>query len=567
MDKGKGSRNSNKRDQGAINQPASKEKRISPASKSNQRDQSKSTISRKDDQTSSRLQTKARKDPASSRQSKSRESNQNGRRGLDARDDKRSKSRTPIKIPQVTDDDEAANEGKRSRVSRKSRATKDSRASSKAPTETEGDSTSVWDDDTDTETDWNSGREKGRSEPASQRSRYSSSMNDDASSIQTPRSYVSRRSNESSSRAPSKKSLATPGKESPLTISRKNSYSDPSGRENSNRSRLTRDGSHISNRNNSRWSQYSEGGYSISSRKSRNSQGQTRDNDRSTPGSRKTPGNQSRQRSDSRKTNSPGNRKTPRNQSRQRSDSRKTGTPGTRVQSREPRPWNAHKLRKSQSEKPLRKGDVVEEDEKRKRKATVYRPRISRRKSEPAAKKQFETPTRGRQGSKSRTNTGKAEPVVKRKRIPKKKERPERNRPDTRGSTNSSLSNRSRVPRKQAWGARSQPVTPRKPRQRRSGSFVSMSSAASAYNPKQAKFLKEAYRSGFEAGLARSRSVSMRSESEYSYSRSRRSSIASYSSNNDDYDSYPSAPGSRISSRRSNNDSIHLSSVHPSDSK
>ena len=325
-------------------------------------------------------------------------------------------------------------------------------------------------------------------------------MSSRQSSIPTPRSKLStRQSNSQRSKAQSRRSSRAPS-ESSFVVSRRNSYSDPSGRETPNRSRTTRDSSVVSNRNNSRWSKHSEAGYSISSRRASSRKAWTED---------EPSGKSNLQRQNSRNTRS-------RLQSR---DSSQTNKPKTRATSKN----NCIKGREPLS----RKNSEIEEP-------------------------------------------------AKRKRIPKKKDRPVLKRSRTQGSNISPASTRSRGGRKHAWGPQGRGLGHKantRPALKRNESFVSVSSVASVYSRQQKKMMENIYKMAFDAGLARGMSISGRSGSERSKSRSksrvrsRRSSMTSYMSE-DDYEEYPSAPGSRRSSRRdSENDSVHLSSVRDSEGK
>ena len=430
-------------------------------------------------------------------------------------------STSVIKIPQVTDD-ESSRQGKRSRASRKNSVSRRSA--------TEDDSTSVWDDDDDdtmfgsvddgdttTETDWSAAKGPGASRNSTRKTHYSSSVNSRVSSIPTPRSKVSTRqsnpkSTRNSSRAPSENSFV---------LSRRNSYNDPSGRETRNRSRTSRDGSTVSNRNNSRWSKHSDGGYSISSRRG-----------------------PSRKAWEESEPSTPANRKTNRGKtSRYNSDNKlKTG--------------NRSRLQSRDSNRSL----------------------VNNRKSRPNSEPSPKSDSRKRREPLSRRNSQLHEPT-KRKRVPKRKERPALKRADTRGSSISRASTRSRGGRKQAWGGQGRGLGPRantRPALRRNESFASVSSVASVYSRQQKKMMENIYKMAFDAGVARGKSMSgserSRSNStsksrSNSKSRSRRSSVSSYMSEDDDED-YPSAPGSRRSSRRNSDaDSVHLSSVRDSESK
>lgn len=428
----------------------------------------------------------------------------------------RSKSRTPIKIPQTTDD-ESPRQGKRSRASRKN--------SVSGRSATEDDSTSGWDDDDDdtlfgsvddgdttTETDWSAAKEPGASKNTSRNTHYSSSVNSRVSSIPTPRTNVStRQSKNNNSKAPSRVSS-----ESSIGMSRRNSYSDPSGRETRNRSTTSRDGSVVSNRNNSRWSKHSEGGYSISSRRGQSRKAWAEDEP-------------------------PGNRTTSRGKvSRQNSENK----PGTRSQ-----------LQSRDSSRSL----------------------ASNRKSQPRSEAMSKNDPGKRREPLSRKNSQLEEPS-KKKRIPKKKDRPVLKRSGTRGSSISRASTKSRGGRKQAWVAQGRGLGPRantRPALRRNDSFASVSSVASVYSRQQKKMMENIYKMAYDAGITRGMSMSGRSGSERSRSnsrstsksKSRRGSVTSHPSEDDDED-YPSAPGSRRSSRRNSRaDSAHLSSVRDSESK
>ena len=396
----------------------------------------------------------------------------------------RSKSRTPIKIPQATDD-ESPRQGKRSRASRKN--------SVSGRSSTEGDSVSASDDDDDTtifgsvddgdtttETDWSASKKPGESRSTTRKTHYSSSVNSRVSSIPTPRSTVSTRQsrNKNLGRAPS---------ESSFVMSRRNSYSDPSGRETRNRSRMSRDGSTVSNRNNSRWSKHSEGGYSISSR-----QGTSRkawDQDESSSPEKTSRGKMSRQ------------------------NTQNKMKPRSRLQSRD----SSRNVANNRKSRPNTESKIVE-------------------------------PT-------------------KRKRVPKKKERPVLKRADTRGSSTSRANMKSRGGRKQAWGSQGRGQGLRmntRPVLSRNASFASVSSVASVYSKQQKKMMENIYKMAFDAGMARGMSVSRASER--SKSKSRRSSVSSYMSEDDD--DYPSVPASGSSSRRNSvADSVHLSSVRDSEGK
>lgn len=388
---------------------------------------------------------------------------------------------------------------------------------------TEGDSTSVWDDDEDddtifgdddgadttTETDWSAAKEPPASKSSSRKTHYSSSVNSRTSSIPTPRSNVSTRllqPSRVSNRAPS---------ESSFVLSRRNSYTDPSGRETRNRSRTSRDGSAISNRNNSRWSKHSDGGYSIASRRGPSRKAWAED-EQSTPGNRK--GNASRQNSEDRSKPATRSRKQSRNSSRSLASNRKSR------QKSEPMPRNDSR----KAGKPL-----------------------------------------------SRQNSQVDEPA-KRKRVPKKKERPTLKRSETQSTNFSRASTRSKAGRKQAWGVQGRGLGSRantRPVLRRNESFESVSSVASVYSRQQKRMMENIYKMAFDAGVARGMSMSGRSGSERSRSNSRSKSRArrrSVSSNvsEDDESDFPSAPASRRSSRRNSvADSLHLSSVHNSESK
>lgn len=412
----------------------------------------------------------------------------------------RSKYRAPIKIPQTTDD-ESLRHGKRSRASRKKSVSGRSATEDESTgfSDDDDDDTTIFggidDHDTTTETDWTT---PVASNSTSRKTRYSSSVNSRVSSIQTPRSKLSTRQARNESSEAQSRVSSRPPSESSFIVSRRNSYSDPSGRETRNRSRTTRDSSVVSNRNNSRWSKHSEGGYSISSRRTSSRKAWTED---------EQPGKYNRQR-----------------MSRQNSKDTRS-----RLQSRD-------------SSRNVAKNDF-------------------RKGREPLSRK-----------------NSKIEETAKRKRIPKKKDRPVLKRSRTQGSNISRASTISRGGRKQAWGPQGRGLGPRantRPALRRNESFASVSSVASVYSRQQKKMVENIYKMAFDAGVARGMSMSGRSGSERSRSklrtksksRSRRNSVTSYTSEDDDED-YPSAPGSRRSSRRnSDNDSVHLSSVRDSEGK
>ena len=412
----------------------------------------------------------------------------------------RSKSRTPVKIPQVTDD-ESPRQGKRSRASRRNGVS--------GRSATEDDSASAWDDDDDdetlfgsvddgdttTETDWSTSRKPGTSRSTTRKTHYSSSINSRVSSIPTPRSVPSSRSTVNTRQSKNKN---RPPSESSFVMSRRNSYSDPSGRETRNRSRTSGNSSTVSNRNNSRWSKHSDGGYSISSRRGASRKAW----DKEEP---PTPGKTSRGKIS-------------------RQNTQNKFKPRSRLQSRD----SNRSIGKNRSSESRSKTD------------SKRREPLSRRNS------QIEEPT-------------------KRKRVPKK--RPVLKRSDTRGSSISRASTRSRGGRKQAWAGRGQgPRANTRPALSRNESFASVSSVASVYSKQQKKMMENIYKMAFDAGVARGKSESRMSERKRSKSRSRRSSVTSYTSEEDD--DYPSAPASRRTSRRNSDaDSVHLSSVRDSEGK
>ena len=404
----------------------------------------------------------------------------------------RSKYRAPIKIPQTTDD-ESLRHGKRASRKKSVSGRSATEDESTGFSDDEDDDTSIFggiDDDTTTETDWTTAV---ASESTSRKTHYSSSVNSRTSSIPTPRSKLSTRQSKNESPKAQSRVSSRPPSESSFVMSRRNSYLDPSGRETRNRSRTTRDSSVVSNRNNSRWSKHSEGGYSISSRGRSNRKAWAED---------EPPGTFNRHR-----------------MSRQNSKDTRS-----RLQSRD-------------SSRNVAKNDY-------------------RKGPEPLSRKNSQT-----------------EELAKRKRVPKKKDRPVLKRSRTQGSNISRARTRSRGGRKQAWGPQGRANT--RPALKRNESFASVSSVASVYSRQQKKMMENIYKMAFDAGVARGMSMSGRSGSEgsrsksraKSKSRSRRNSVTSCTSEDDDED-YPSAPGSRRSSRRdSENDSVHLSSVRDSESK